>query len=153
MNRFLLLFLVLFVTTKTNSQPQYFNLKPMEGYFLNDEVPLKKGLNFFVISNREKFIKHFGLINKSNAPNFDYNHIIVMALPPSKMESKIAFLPKAARAGNYIEVYCEIEKKKHSVPYTTYPIVVATIPKYFSVTKVNFYNNENKKLLESVQIK
>ncbi len=125
----------------------------MEGYYLDSKVPLKKGLNFFVISDRSKFIKYFGRINKADTPRFDFEHVLVMALPPSNKEAKLSFLPEAAKAGNFIEIYCNATSDKHEVPYTTHPIIVAAIPKYFSVTKVNFYNEESKKLLASLLLR
>ena len=136
-----------------SAQPQYFRLKPMEGYFLDTKVPLKEGPNFFVISDRRKFIKYFGQINKPDTPNFNFDHVIVMALPPSKKQSLIGFMPQAAKAGNFIEVYCVMDLNKYPVTYTSYSIVAARIPRYFSVTRVNFYNDESKKLLETVYIK
>ena len=135
------------------AQEQYFKLKPMEGYFLDSKVPLKEGPNFFVISDRRKFIKYFGNIKKADTPNFDYDHVIVMALPPSKKQSVVGFVPDAAKAGNFIEVYCIMETDKYPLTYTSYPIVAARIPKYFSVTKVSFYSNDKKELMETVYIR
>lgn len=146
------LFLV-FCVASAKAQPQWFKIKPLEGFFLDSKVPLKKGLNFFVIRDRKKFISWFGQINKPDTPNFDYDNVVVMALPASKKYSQIGFYPNAAKAGNYIEVYCSIDKNQFELTYTAYPIVVATIPKYFSVTKVNFYDAEDKKLLASVPIR
>jgi hypothetical protein len=135
------------------AQPRYFQLKPMEGFFLENKIPLKEGPNFFVITNRQTFIKYFGLINKPDTPHFDYDNVIVMALPPSKKYSQIGFMPTAAKAGNFVEVYCLMDLNKYPLTYLSYPIVAARIPKYFSVTRVNFYRNETKELIETVYIK
>ena len=135
------------------AQPQYFRIKPLEGYFLDTKVPLKEGPNFFVIRDRKKFIKYFGEVNKPDTPNLEFNHVIVLALPPTKKQASIGFMPTAAKAGNYIEVYCVIEENKFPLTYTAYPVVLAQIPKYFSVTKVNFYNDKTKELIASVPIR
>ena len=76
-----------------------------------------------------------------------------MALPPSKKQSVIGFIPDAAKAGNFIEVYCIMETDKYPLTYTSYPIVAARIPKYFSVTKVNFYSNDKKELMETIYVR
>jgi hypothetical protein len=149
----LITLLLVFGVTSAKAQPQWFKIRPLEGFFLDNKVPLKKGLNFFVIRDRKKFISWFGQINKPDTPNFDYVNVVVMALPPSKKYSQIGFYPNAAKAGTFIEIYCSVDKNQFELTYTAYPIVVATIPKYFSVTKVNFYNAEDKKLLASVPVK
>lgn len=147
-------FLVLLLSASfVQGQPQYFRIKPLEGYFLDPKVRLKEGPNFFVIRDRRKFIKYFGLVNKPDTPNLEFNHVIVMALPPTKKQATIGFMPKAAKAGNYIEVYCVIDEDKFPLTYTAYPVVLAQIPKYFSVTKVNFYNEKTKELIASVPIR
>jgi hypothetical protein len=148
-----LTFLLLLCSLLGHAQPKYFRLKPMEGYFLENKIPLKQGPNFFVITNRQTFIKYFGVMNKPDTPRFDYDNVIVMALPPSKKFSQIGFMPQAARAGNFIEVYCVMDLNKYPLTYMSYPVVAARIPKYFSVTRVNFYSDEKKKLMETVYIK
>lgn len=143
---FLLLFtFCLFTFSFCHAQPIYFKLRPMEGYNLDPKIKLEKGLNFFVISDRRNFIKHFGWINKPDTPRFDYEHVLVMAMPPTNTQAFLNFEKDAAKAGNYIEVYCGVKKDKHEIPYTEYPIVVAAIPKYFHVNQVRFYENDRKK--------
>lgn len=135
------------------AQPRKFKLKPLTGYYLDDRIDLKDGLNFMVISNRRDFIKHFGLMNRPDTPNFDYHHVIVIALPPTKEQYFLSYEPEAAKAGDFIEVYCNIKHEKHKITYCDHPIVTAIIPRYFSVRKVNFYDKATKKLLESVEIR
>lgn len=136
-----------------NAQPRQFKLRPLEGFFLDAKVPLKKGVNFFHIHDRRTFIRYFGLISKPDTPNFDMEDVVVMALPPAKKTSTIGFMPTAAKAGNFIEIYCMVGKEQHKVPYIAYPIVVAAIPRYFSVTKINFYDAEKKKLLQTIPVR
>ncbi|HRO41688.1 MAG TPA: hypothetical protein PL009_02570 [Flavipsychrobacter sp.] len=149
-----LLILSLFIGTfKLSAQPREFKLKQLTGFYLDDKIPLEKGLNFKVITNRRDFIKHFGLINKPDTPNLRFNHVIVLALQPTKEQWFLSFEETAIRAGNYIEVYCSIKYDKHKITYLDRPIATAAIPKYFSVKTVNFYDKETKKQLASVQIR
>lgn len=144
--------ILLGIPTRLTAQPREFNLKSLTGFYLNEKIPLEKGLNFKVISNRKEFIKHFGLINKPDTPNFSKHHVIVMALPPTKEQWFLNFETKAYRAGNYLEVYCDIKHDKHKITYIDYPIVTAAIPRFFRVNTVNFYDRESRKLLASVPI-
>jgi len=153
MSKLLITLCLSLFTMAAYAQPQQFKIKPLEGFFLDGKVPLEKGPNFFVIKDRKKFISWFGHINKPDTPNFDFVNVVVMALRPTKKQAQIGFYPNAVKAGNYIEIYCTIEENKFPLTYTAYPIVLASIPKYFSVTKVNFYDLEEKKLLASVPIK
>ena len=123
------------------------------GFYLDEKIPLEKGLNFFVLDKRKEFIKHFGLINKPDTPNFRFHHVIVMAMRPTKEQWFLSFEEDAVKAGNFIEVYCNVRHEKHEITYFDHPIVTAAIPRYFSVRKVNFYDKETKKLLASVPIK
>lgn len=116
----------------------------MEGYYLDAKVPLKKGLNFFVIKDRKLFQRYFGKQNRPDTPRFDFEEVIVMAMRPQKKESYLSFAPDAMKAGYYIEIYCHEDHKKFKIPYVFYPIAVAAIPKYISVTSINFYDNKNK---------
>lgn len=125
----------------------------MTGFYLDDKIPLQKGLNFKVITNRRDFIKHFGLINKPDTPNLRFNHVIVMAMPPTKEQWFLSFEDTAVRAGNFIEVYCGIRHDKHDITYLDRPIVTAAIPRFFNVRTVNFYDRQTKKLLASVPIR
>lgn len=133
-------------------QPLSFDLRQMEGFYLQSNISLEKGLNFFVIRTRRDFIRHFGLINKPDTPNFSREQVVVMALPPSAKESKLAFMPVGKKAGHYVEIYCVPQINIHRLTYTTYPIVVAAMPRYLHVTEINFYHNTNKKLLRKVRL-
>lgn len=145
--------LVLLCSFCLHAQPKQFNVKMLSGFYLDDKIPLEKGLNFMVIDNRRDFIKHFGLINKPDTPNFRFHHVIVMAMPPTKEQYFLSFDEKAYKAGNYVEIYCTVTHDKHKITYYDRPIVTATIPRYFSVSTVNFYDKETKKQLASVKIR
>lgn len=135
------------------AQPRQITVKPLVGFYLNDRVHLEKGLNFMVINDRKDFIRHFGVVNKPDTPNFRFNDVVVMAMPPTREQYFLSFDEKGYRAGNYIEVYCEVKHDKHEITYTDYPIVTAAIPRFFSVRTVNFYDKESKKLLASVRVR
>lgn len=126
------------------AQPIKFQPRIMEGYYLDQKIPLKKGINFFVIADRRAFYKFFGKLNRPDTPSFDYENVVVMAMRPQNRQWFLSFSPNAIKAGNYIELYCNERHDKHKIPYTCYPIAVAAIPRYFSVTTINFYNNKNK---------
>ncbi len=134
-------------------QPKKFKLRPITGFYLDEKIPLEKGFNFKIITNRKDFIKHFGLINKPDTPNFRIHHVIVMAMPPTKEQWFLNFEDTAVRAGNFIEVYCNTEHDKHKITYFDHPIVTATIPRFFYLNTVNFYDNKTKKLLGSIKVK
>lgn len=149
---FFVLFLLL-VGLQLHAQPRKFKLRQLTGFYLDDKVPLTKGFNFMIITNRRSFIKHFGLINKPDTPNLQYNQVIVMAMPPTKEQWFLSFEDTAVRAGNYIEVYCNVRREKHDITYLDRPIVTASLPKFFSVRTINFYDNKTKKLLGTVPVK
>ncbi len=154
MNRILCLAILLLFPACVFSQPQSFEMRPLEGYYLDAKIPLKKGLNFFVISDQKTFTKYFGNIHKADAPRFDFEHVLVMAMPDTKKQMILEIAPNAVKAGNYIEVYCSAKKKnKHTLTYFDHPIVVIAIPKYFSVNEINFYDKEELKLLESIHFR
>lgn len=147
------LLLCCLVTITTYAQPQKFKIHPLEGYYLGEKIELEKGLNFMVISNEKEFIKYFGDIDKRDKPNFDFDHVIVIARRPTKKQYFLSLDSMAVKAGNFIEVYYKEATKKHTLTYLDHPIVVASIPKYFSVTKINFYNREHKKEMTTVRIR
>lgn len=153
MKQLVILCSALLICTAAFAQPLKFTPRSMEGFYLDERVPLKKGLNFFVITERKEFIKYFGLINKPDTPDFDYEAAIVVAMPPQDRQSFLSFTPHAFKAGNYVEIYFTAKHDKHKIPYTAHPIVVAAIPKYLSVTTVNFYEDEKKKLYKSIRIR
>lgn len=106
-----------------------------------------------VISNEKVFKKYFGNYDIEGKPNFDFEYVLVWAIPPTKKQYTIAVDTMATKAGDFIEVYYSLSEKKHELTYLDHPIVVAAIPQYFSVRKVDFYNKENNKLEKSVRIR
>lgn len=144
---------ILGILTNAAAQPIPFQVRPLEGFILEDKVPLSDDVNFFVVSDLRRFTKMFGRITQPDTPNFEFDHVIVMAMKPTQREVYLRFLPEAFKAGNYLEVYCDVEKRgKHKLPYTYMPIAVAAVPKFFYVNQVRFYSaGKKKKLLGVVQ--
>jgi hypothetical protein len=146
-----LVFLIGLLPANMLAQPTPLKLRPMTGYFLDPKYRLDEGPNFLVISDRGKFIKLFGQISKPDTPVFDFEHVLVMALPPTKEQMRLGFEIQAFRAGPYIEVYCTYERiSKHKLTYTSYPIVVAAIPRYFGVSQIRFYETKKREKLLGV---
>ena len=82
------------------AQPRQITVKPLVGFYLNDRVHLEKGLNFMVINDRKDFIRHFGVVNKPDTPNFRFNDVVVMAMPPTHEQYFLSFDEKGYRAGD-----------------------------------------------------
>ncbi|RYZ53295.1 MAG: hypothetical protein EOP49_07585 [Sphingobacteriales bacterium] len=140
--------------TVSTAQPIALKLRPLEGYYVDAKYPLKKGPNFFVITNDFRFEQMFGKIDNPKGPDFELEHVVVMALPPMKRDAQLSFSPGIYKAGNYMEVYCSVkEDKKHKLPYVNYPVVVAAVPVYFSVSRINFYDQQTRELLASVPVR
>ncbi|MBS1589582.1 MAG: hypothetical protein JST52_08220 [Bacteroidetes bacterium] len=141
------------ISMQIAAQPRIFNIRRLTGFYLDSKTPLSKGQNFLVISNRKDFIRQFGQINKPDTPNFQFDYFIALAMQPTREQWFLDFETRATRAGSYIEVYCNIRYEKHKITYLDHPIVTATIPRFFNVHTINFYDNSTKKLLASIPIK
>ncbi len=139
--------------TKAIAQPIYIPIRPLEGYFIDPKIPLKEGLNFFVFKNSRQFEKFFGKIDKPEAPDFEMERVIAIIHSPTKKQTALGLYPKVAKAGDYMEAYFQFSQEKHSLTYTTSPIVVAAVPIHYATRKFKFYDEPTKKLLASVDIK
>lgn len=149
---YLLLFPLL-VTFSASAQPTTVKIRPLEGYFILDEHLLEKKINCLVIDNRKDFIKYFGLVNRPDTPQFSREIMIVLALEPSKKQSKISLERVTMKAGDYLEVYCGLQLNLFPLTYTAYPIVAGTVPRIPGITTINFYNEKGMKLMASLPIR
>lgn len=134
------------------AQPQPLELRMLQGYHANDKLKLEKGVNYFVFSKQRDFERFFGASHAEDKPNFDYEHVLVMLTAATREQYFLSFNPTAYKAGNYIEVYCTERKEKHKLSYVDHPIAIVAIPKYFAVTRINFYSEKKKKLLKSLNV-
>ena len=125
----------------------------MEGYYLLNSHPAGDKVEFSVISDERSFVKLFGKIDKDDYPNFDFEHVLVMAMQPTTKQYFLRFDEMAVKAGDFIEVYCSVRKEKHKLTYLDQPIAVAAIPKYLRLSRVDFYDTNTKKLLKSVHLR
>lgn len=134
------------------TQPQTLELRTLTGYHANDKLKLSKGINYLVFSNEREFERYFGKSYAEDKPNFDFEHVLVMITRPTDEQYFLSFAATASKAGNYIEVYCNVRKEKHLLTYIDHPIALVAIPKYFAVTSINLYSNKKKKLLKKVKV-
>ncbi len=137
------------------SQPQWVLIvRPLINYFMENSVHLGNGVNCFAITKQADFRKMFGVAktmdNKIVEPDFDKENVIVIAEPTSNHDMVITFTD-AMRAGDFIEVYCKIEKKKYPLSYEVEHVCAGIIPKYPGVKKMRFYD-ERRKLLGEVRM-
>lgn len=150
----LLAFAFCFLHFTLSAQPQPVKIKPLRDYyFIGQGMLLKSGINCFAITDRETFDKFFGKTNRPDTPAFVSEIMLVMLMRESKQDSKLSFDRVDMKAGNFIEVYCSSNLNKGRLTYTTYPIAACTIPKYKGITKLNFYNSKNMKLVQAVALK
>lgn len=125
----------------------------LHGYHANEKLRLNKGVNYLVFSKEREFERYFGKSFEEDKPNFNFEHVVVMLTKPTTDQYFLSFNEEAMKAGNFIEIYCNIHIENHSLPYTDHPIAIAAIPKYFVVEKINFYSaGKKKKLLKSVKV-
>lgn len=153
MKQFVSIILLLLVGVAVDAQPSTVKIRPLEGYFILDEHLLEKGINCLVISDRREFIKYFGLVNRPDTPQFTKEVMIVLALSPTKKQSKISLERATMKAGDYLEVYCGIQLNLFPLTYTAYPIVAGTVPRLPGITTINFYNQKGMKQMASLPVK
>jgi hypothetical protein len=145
--------LVMFLVAHTAAaQPLRPALKPMPDYYFVGEKDLNSGVNCIVVTSRKQMEKLFGRINRPDTPDFSRELLLVMVMPATKKDPKLAYRSTFSVAGNFVEVYCDINYTRKTVTYIQNPIAVAVIPRYPNVTKVNFYDERRMRLLSSVPV-
>lgn len=138
------------------AQPQrVLIVRPLVNYFLENTVQLDNGVNCFVITTQPEFRKMFGMAktvdNVIVEPDFTKENVIVIAMPATNHDMVITYTD-AIRAGDFIEVYCKIQKKKYPLSYEVQHVCAGIIPKYAEVKWVKFYD-EKRKLIGKVRLK
>lgn len=130
------------------AQPISIQVRPLlDHHFIGSEnIALKKGINFFVISDRKQYEKFFGTTTRPDTPQFSKEVMLVMLMPYSRKESKLIFKKVDTKAGNFVEAYCDITTNVGTATYEAYPIGACAIPRYKGVTTVHFYNQHMRKL-------
>jgi hypothetical protein len=141
-----LIFVIGFYTAE--AQPQrVIIVKPLLNYFINNTVHLTSGMNVFIITKQSEFRKMFGMAktmdNKIVEPDFTKEDVIVIAEPATNHDMVITYTD-AIRAGDFVEVYCKIEKKKYPLSYEVQHMCLGIIPKYNEIKWVKFYDQRRK---------
>jgi hypothetical protein len=124
----------------------------MPDYYYVGKQQLKPGVNYFVISERKLFEKMFGKTNRADTPHFSKEVMLVLLVDETNKDAKLEVNKVNMKAGDFVEVYCDIDLNKGKLPYKAYPIATYVIPRYKGTDKVNFYDAKRLKLLESVMI-
>lgn len=150
-----LIFVIILSVTTTWAQPQrVIIVRPLLNYFMENTVQLHSGMNCYVITKQADFRKMFGIAktmdNKIVEPDFEKENVIVIAMPATKHDMIITYTD-AIRAGDFIEVYCKIQKKKYPLSYEVEHICTGIIPKYPEIKKYKFYD-EKRKLIGEVKL-
>jgi hypothetical protein len=138
------------------AQPQrVLIVRPLINYFMENSVHLKNGVSCFVITKKEDFRKMFGVAktmdNKIVEPDFDKENVIVIAMPATNHDMIMTYTD-AMKAGDFIEVYCKIERKKAPLTYEMEHVCAGIIPKYKEVKNIRFYD-EKRRLIGEVKLK
>ncbi len=149
----LLLALLCLYAGMVYGQPTPVAIKPMKDYqFAGDAGMLKSGVNCIVLSDRKQFEKIFGTTDRADTPQFAKEWMLVLLLPATKKEAKLDFRRISVKAGDFIEVYCNIETRIQPLTYSYYPISTCVIPKYPGIHKINFYHENNMRLLSVAEV-
>jgi len=137
-----------------NAQPQQVEARFLQDYYyLGNGMDLKSEVNYFVIANRKEFKKLFGVTHRPDTPDFSKEIMLAIIMKQTKWNPSVNMNKICMKAGGFIEVYCDLDEGRHQLTYKTYPLKVCIIPRYPSVTKINFYNNWKMRLLASVPVK
>lgn len=156
MRYFFLMVLTILFSTTSYAQPQKVGITKMQDhYFVGNEDDLEKGINCFVITERKEYEKFFGTTSRPDTPKFQSEWMLVMVMPMTHWESDLSFNRISVKAGDFIEVYCSMDTRKHPLTYEYNPIAAVVIPKHDNVNKVDFYEEHKGavRLMQSVAIK
>lgn len=153
--RYCLFLFAFLLSFSVYAQPQQVQLQKMQDYyFVGSESMLKKGVNCFVITEREDMDKLFGTTSRPDTPDFSQEWMLVMVMPMTKSENQLEYKRVSNKAGNFVEIYCDVRTNIHQLTYDHNPTSVCVIPKYEGVSKVDFYNeHKGIRLIQSVTIK
>jgi len=156
MFRLLSILLLSFCTLKGYGQPYDVKIKTLPDtiFFIDPKIPLEDGLNYYVFNKKADFNKLFGLTKyhteKSDIIDFKKELPIALALYPPNSDVHIKFV-RAFKVGSIIEVFFTISRKHYPTTYTTYPLLIGTLPRIADVNTIQFYID--KELQKEVKIK
>lgn len=151
--KWMIFLMFLIVGRQAAAQPQPVEIKRMQDYyFIGNDDELKSGVNCIVLKTRKQFDRMFGTTSRPDTPRFSKELMLVLLMPAGKREAKLEFKRISMKAGGFIEVYCDIDRKVRPLTYVSNPINTCVIPKYPGITKINFYDEYNMRLLGAVDI-
>ncbi|MBW7912493.1 MAG: hypothetical protein H3C54_02030 [Taibaiella sp.] len=156
MNKLVITFCILLLSSVASAQPTEVQAKKLQGYFFSgSDAMLKDGPNCFVITKKQEFEKLFGK-GRADTPNFSKEWMLVLLMPATKKDIQLEFNRISMKAGTFVEVYCDFNKLRGKMlTYETNPIAVCTIPRFEKVKTINFYEERKKglELVTSVEVK
>jgi hypothetical protein len=150
------LFCTLLCTAAAFAQPTTVQVRHLPDHYFtggDQNIELKEGINCFVLTNRKQYEKFFGTTTRPDTPQFSKEVMLVLLMPSSKKDSKLAFQRVDMKAGNFIEVYCDVQTNMGKNTYTTYPVAACAIPRYANVTTMKFYDAKNMRRITTVPVK
>lgn len=138
------------------AQPSTVKVRHLRDYHYvgsNQMLELKEGINCFVLTNRKQYEKFFGTTTRPDTPDFANEVMLLLLMRSSNKDAKLAFQKIDMKAGNFIEVYCDVKTNLGKMTYTAYPTVACAIPRYSNVQIMKFYNAKNMRLIATVRVK
>ncbi len=153
--RWLLSIVLLLTAQVVMAQPKPVEIRMLQDhYFYGDESQLEKGVNAFVLTSRKEYEKFFGTTSRPDTPHFSKEWMLILVMPTTKTDASLAFQSVSVKAGNFMEVYCNVNPKGKKLTYEHHPIAVCAVSKQSAISKVDFYNrNKGVKLMQSVNVK
>lgn len=139
------------------AQPQEVTLTPLQDYYyIGSERLLDDRVNCFVLEDREQFEDFFGTTRRADTPDFSKEWMLVLVAPETKKDIMMKFTRVSMKAGNFLEVYCDLGRLKGKLlTYEHHPLAACIIPKYENIRLLKFYEEHKKGgllHLEDVQV-
>lgn len=138
------------------AQPRRVEMRKLNGYFFSgNESMLKKGVNCYVITSAKEFEKFFGK-GRADTPHFSKEWMLMLVMPATTKDIKLDFDHVSMKAGNFMEVYCDLNKLKGKhLTYEINPLAVCAIPRFESVKTVNFYERRKSglELMSAIELR
>lgn len=144
--RYCFALLLLIISSPGWAQPVQVQITPLQDYYYFSTRELQDGVNCHVLTNRKQMDKMFGKIDRPDTPDFSKELLLVMVMPKTKRQAKLSY-KRSMMAGDFIEIYCDIDLKGHRLTYEYNPIAVAIIPRYKDIRKIEFYDQDHMRQL------
>ncbi|MEZ5016688.1 MAG: hypothetical protein R2800_06530 [Flavipsychrobacter sp.] len=154
--KYLFVLISLFVATLiTHAQPKPVEMRMLQDhYFAGDESLLEQGLNTIVLTSRKEYEKYFGTTSRPDTPHFSKEWMLILVLPTTKYDASLVFERVSVKAGDFMEVYCNVDTKKKKLTYDHNPLAACVVPKQENISKVDFYNRrKGLHLMSTVNIR